>query len=128
MITLSELESEIKNMQIICPYCFKYEIMDNSKSEYLIYYIDILKIIYNENPKCSIKLNKNCLNTGSIWCTGCLNWICKICSIGAHLCNYSSYVIKLMYNTYHPPKVYLTNRNPSHLCSLHNKPYSFYCD
>ena len=128
MITLSELESEIKNMQIICPYCFKYEIMDNSKSEYLIYYIDILKIIYNENPKCSIKLNKNCLNTGSIWCTGCLNWICKNCSIGAHLCNYSSYVIKLIYNTYHPPKVYLTNRNPSHLCSLHNKPYSFYCD
>ena len=75
--TSPTLESEIKNMQIICPFCFKYEIMDNCKNEYLSSYIDILKRIYNENPKCSINLSNNCLYTGSIWCTGCLNWICK---------------------------------------------------
>ena len=43
MIALSELESEIKNMQIICPFCFKYEIIDKCKTEHLSSYLDILK-------------------------------------------------------------------------------------
>ena len=33
-----------------------------------------------------------------------------------------------MYNSDHPQKVYLTDRNPSNICSVHNKPYLFYCD
>ena len=129
MITLSEHQSEIKNIESICPYCFKYEIMDNFKDEYLSTYIDVLKKIYNVNPKCSLNLNINCLNKGTIWCTGCLNWICKNCSIDdAHIRNISPDVIRPMYRCYNLSKFYLTDRNISNLCSLHNKPYLFYCD
>ena len=51
MITLSGLQSEIKNIEIICPYCFKYEVMGNAIYEHLSTYFDILKRIYDANPK-----------------------------------------------------------------------------
>ena len=128
MITLSELQSDIKNIEIICPFCFEYEIIDNAKIDYLCTYLDILKRIYNANPKCSLNLNAYCLKKGTIWCPGCLNWICKNCSIDAHLCKNSPEVLKLMYKCDSPSKVNITDRSPSNLCSLHNKPYSFYCE
>jgi len=128
MITLSELQSEIKNIEIICPYCFKYEIMDKVRNENLSIYIDILKRIYDIKPKCSLNLNTNCLKKGTVWCTGCLNWICSNCSLDVHICSNSPEVLKASYKCDHPSKVYITDRNPSNLCSLHNKPYLFYCD
>ena len=68
MIHLSELQSDIKNLELICPFCFKFHLNNERIIENLSIYIDLLKEIYNENPKCSIKLNNNCLNIGSIWC------------------------------------------------------------
>ena len=129
MITLSELQSDIKNLEVICPYCLKYEKMnDDVNADYLDTYIDILKRIYNENPKCSLNLNIYCLKKGIVWCPGCLNWICMNCSIDAHICKNSPEVLKRIFNCNSPSKVNITNRNPSNLCSLHNKPYLFYCD
>ena len=85
MIHLSELQSDIKNLELICPFCFKFHLSDGDiLRKNLSLYIDLLKEIYNENPKCSIKLNNNCLNIGNIWYTGCLNWICQNCSINTH--------------------------------------------
>ena len=66
MITLSELQSDIKNIEIICPFCLKYDSMDCSEIKHLSTYIDILKRIYKTNPKFSLNLNTNCLKKGTI--------------------------------------------------------------
>ncbi len=132
MIHLSELQSDIKNLELICPFCFKFHLNNERIIENLSIYIDLLKEIYNENPKCSIKLNNNCLNIGSIWCTGCLNWICQNCSIKTHTCciynNIYYQIIKI--NRHRPSKVYLNKNilNTNFICLYHYRPYLFYCD
>ena len=75
MINLSEIQSNIKNIEMICPRCFKYHlsIFHNGPKDlkYWNLYIKQLKKIYNKNPKCSNNLN--CLNLILKWCTQCLN-------------------------------------------------------
>ena len=132
MINISELQSNIKNIEMICPFCFKYDltIFHDRKFNYWIFYLNLLKKIYNENPKCSNNLN--CLNLSTKWCTGCLNWLCENCS-KTHLCDTN--LIKEFNNrrycySHNHPKIYLNknNINTSNKCPLHNKPYLFYCD
>ena len=93
MINLSELQSNIKNIEMICPKCFKYDICfykhfntkgDEKNFVYFTFFIKILKKIYDNNPKCSNNLN--CLNLELKWCTDCYNWFCEKCS-KTHICD-----------------------------------------
>ena len=93
MINLSELQSNIKNIEMICPRCLKYDIcfykhFNNRSYEKKFFdfnfFIKILKKIYNNNPKCSNNLN--CLNLELKWCTNCYNWFCEKCS-KTHICD-----------------------------------------
>ena len=109
MINLSELQSNIKNIEMICPKCLKYDIhfyYREDKNNFFDYnfFIKILKKIYNNNPKCSNNLN--CLNLELKWCTNCFNCFCEKCSI----CVIEEKKIRLIGIT-HP------NRHPKFLLS-----------
>ena len=135
MINLSELKSDIKNYEIICPYCFDSHFFFRDTLKDFSYYLDLLKTIYNENPDCSnqFKFNDRCLNKGTKWCTECFNWICEDCSNNNHICNnlYNNKNIDLIYDSHHRRRrIYFTknDRNISNICPLHHKIYLFYCE
>lgn len=129
MINLSEIQSNIKNIEMICPRCFKYHlsIFHNGPKDlkYWNLYIKQLKKIYNKNPKCSNNLN--CLNLILKWCTQCLNWFCEECS-KIHICDNN--IEFRDYAGIDHRKTLLTknNININNKCPFHNKPYLFYCD
>ena len=128
MINLSELQTDIKNINIEI---IKHHLLiDFSKNKNnLLFFIELLRIICEKNPKCVINLNDKCLNKGTIWCTRCSNWICENCSKNIHLCNNIYKDIKIDYIR-DLPKIYINknNKNIGNICTNHNKPYLFYCD
>ena len=127
MINISEIQSNIKNIEMICPKCFKYDLVYIKKYMYKNnkgFYIKQLKKIFNENSKCFNNLN--CLNLDLKWCIYCFNWFCEKCS-KTHICNINK---NEPYGIHDHPKHFLSKNdiNTNNQCSLHNKPCLFYCD
>ena len=127
MINISEIQSNIKNIEMICPKCFKYDFVFINEFKYKNekeFYIKQLKKIFNENSKCFNNLN--CLNLDLKWCIYCFNWFCEKCS-KTHICEINK---NRRYGTHDHPIQFLSKNdiNTNIQCSIHNKPCLFYCD